>query len=290
MQRVDAFYLYSVGGQLRPLSQIRSGGPDATSTYGEAFFPLLIAEGALEPLLYRSIFRIRTSLAAGQQLLHAIRTIKDKSKAGENDGEALDWLDSYHLSTSLSTFESVLQAELALMPLYVVMPKAGYDVTTLIEAGSHCFPAEVMFKVPEAINDLREGTRCLAFKLNTAAGFHLHRANEAVLRKYWDVVSDGAPRPVRGNMGDYLNQMKQNNFGNENVRAALEHLVKFHRNPLMHPDQSLQNSDDAIALMNGIHTAMVQMLKAIPLPEEAIQHQVGGMPAPLPNPSPVLPD
>ncbi|WP_445222310.1 hypothetical protein ACKWRH_21920 [Bradyrhizobium sp. Pa8] len=241
--------------------------------------PLLVAEGALEPLLHRSIFRLRTAVPAGQRLLEAIRTIKDKTKLGENDNEALDWFDSYHLSNNLSAFESVLQAELALLPLYVVMPKGGYDITTLIENGVHCFPIDIMFKVPEVIDDLREGTKCLAFELNTAAGFHLHRANEAVLRRYWDVVSKGAPRPVRGNMGDYLNQMKQNKYGDENVRAALEHLVKFHRNPLMHPDQNIQNADDAIALMNGIHNAMVQMLKVVPLPE-ATQHQVGAA-APL---------
>jgi hypothetical protein len=71
--------------------------------------------------------------------------------------------------------------------------------------------------------------------------------------------------------------MKQGNFGDEHVRAALDHLVKFHRNPLIHPEQNIETLDDAVALMNSIHTAVVQMLKVIPAEMEALE-KVGGMP------------
>ncbi len=81
-------------------------------------------------------------------------------------------------------------------------------------------------------------------------------------------------------MGDYLNEMKQGNLGDENVRAALEHLVKFHRNPLIHPEQNIESADDAIALMNSIHTAIVQMLKVIPT--DLVLEPVGGMQVNLP--------
>jgi hypothetical protein len=282
VQRVDGYYLYSVGSQIHPLSELRGKPAWDTSSvkatfYAEAYLPIVIAEGALEPLLIRSIFRLRTSMQAGQKLLEAIRTIKAKNPENAAEPEAtLDWFDVYQLTSALTTFESILQAELALIPLYVVMPKAGYDTTTLIENGSACFPLEITVKVPEAVGDLHQGTKCIAFELNTAAGFHLHRANEAVLRKYWDIVSNGASRPTRGNMGDYLNEMKQKSYGNEIVRAALEHLVKFHRNPLIHPEQNIETADEAIALMNGIHNVIVQMLKAIPADLSAIE-TVGGL-------------
>jgi len=286
MQRVDGYYLYTVGSQIHPLSELNGkpwnalpgSAPSGGTTYSQAFLPIAVAEGALEPLLNRSIFRLRTSQSAGQKLLEAIRTIKNKGAAVSNsDTEELEWYDVYLLTTALNTFEAILQAEMAMVPLYVVMPKSGYDLTTLIENGAACFPLDIVAKVPEAVGDLREGTRCIAFELNTGAGFHLHRANEAVLRRYWDVVTNGRDRPPRGNMGDYLNEMKQGRFGDENVRAALDHLIKFHRNPLIHPEQNIESADDAIALMNSIHTAIVQMLKVIPLQVDDWE-QVGGMP------------
>jgi hypothetical protein len=49
------------------------------------------------------------------------------------------------------------------------------------------------------------------------------------------------------------------------VKAALRDLKNLHRNPLIHPDHSLESADEAIALMNGIHTVMVYMLKEIPV-------------------------
>jgi hypothetical protein len=151
------------------------------------------------------------------------------------------------------------------MPLYVVQPKAGYDTTVLIESGARCFPDDVWTKAPDAVSDLNQGTRCIAFELFTAAGFHLHRANEAVLRRYWDAVTKGAPRPASRNMGDYLNEMNAKGVGDSKVKSALKDLKDLHRNPLIHPEHSLETADEAIALMNGIHNVIVYMLKEIPI-------------------------
>jgi hypothetical protein len=293
MQRVDGYYLYLVGSQIHPLSELRGDisftGVSSATTVGAARRTIIIAEGALEPLLFRSIFRLRTSAQAGQKLLEAIRVIKGKMAVATDESAPLDWFDVFQVTSSLAAFESILQAELSLSPLYVVVPKAGYDTTTLIEYGAVCFPSDMPFKVPEAVSDLQQGTRCLAFELNTAAGFHLHRANEAVLRKYWDVVSNNKQRPSRGNMGDYLNEMKQCNFGDELVRAALKHLIDFHRNPLIHPEQNIESTDEAVALMNGIHNVIVQMLKVIPADLSSFGREVGGVTINPPSTSVIKP-
>jgi hypothetical protein len=267
VQRVDGFYLYQVGGQLHPLGELRAyafPGGHPTSV-GEARVALYLAEAALEPLIYRSVFRLRTSFQSGNILLEAIRVLKAKVDAAPDPAQQIDWPDVLPITSALTTFEAVLGAELALMPLYVVIPKAGFDTTILIEAGARCFPDDVWTKAPDAIADLTQGTRCIAFELFTAAGFHLHRANEAVLRRYWDAVTSGVPRPTSRNMGDYLREMDQRNVGNEKVKAALKDLKDLHRNPLIHPEHSLETADEAIALMNGVHTVMVHMLKEIPI-------------------------
>jgi hypothetical protein len=116
----------------------------------------------------------------------------------------------------------VFGAELAVLPLYGVTRKAGFALPTLIENGAACFPTEIRSKAPEALPDLEQATRCIAFELFTAAGFHLDRANEAVLRRYWDAVTNGATRPASRNMGDYLNELNKLNAGDAKVKAALK--------------------------------------------------------------------
>jgi hypothetical protein len=176
----------------------------------------------------------------------------------------VEWTDAYPISSLLTSFEAVLGAELSLLPLYVVAQKAGYDTAILVENGAACFPADVWTKVPEAIADLQQGTKCIAYEVFTASAFHFHRANEAVLRRYWDAVSVGKSRPFTRNIGDYLNEMDKQGFGDPKVKTSLRDLKDLHRNPLIHPEHSLNTAEEAIALMNGVHNVMVYMLQEIP--------------------------
>lgn len=274
MQRVDAFYLYQVGHQIHPLSEFRATGDNAT-TIGDAFFPLLVAEAALEPLLTRSVFQLKTSAGAGHALLTAIRKAKDRAHTTEDHNKPLPFAETYGVTSALTTFEAVLGAELSLMPLYLVTQKAAFDTALLIERGAVSFPEELPLKVPVAVRDVEQGTRCIAFDLPTAAGFHLHRANESVLGRYWDVVTNGADRPDQRNMGVYLREMDNRGVGDLKVKAALRDLKDLHRNPLIHPEHSLESVDEAIALMNNIHTVVIHMLKEIPM--VAAAPPVGGM-------------
>jgi hypothetical protein len=262
MIRVDGYYLYKVSTQIHPLHGLQWF--DEASSYGEVKYSLIIAEGALEPLLTRTVFQLRTSVQHGAILLEKIRELLKKIDAANDPSKTVTFQDLNPLQSALSEFEAVLAAELALIPLYVVTPKGGLDIGLLIEDGAAFFPQDIWQKVPEAIPDLQQGTRCIAYELPTAAGFHLHRANEAVLRRYWDAVTKGAPRPTNRSMGDYLAGLDNLKAGDPKVKAALRVLKDLHRNPLMHPEESLETVDDAIALKNAIHTVIVHMLKEIP--------------------------
>lgn len=268
MQRVDGNYLYSVGCQIHPLSQFKSSSPGVVGTsFHDAWLPIVIAEGALDPLLSRSVFRLKTSVQAGHLLLTTLKSTRATIEAvspEEQPEKFLDALSVYVITDHLRTFENVLAAELALLPMYVITPKAEFDTEVLFERGALCFPADIFIKAPEAVFDLEQATKCIAFEIPTAAGFHLHRATEAILRRYWDAVTHGDPRPKSGNMGDFLREMTGNNFGDEKVRGALRHLKDFYRNPIIHPEHNIENIDDAISLMNSVHTALVQMLKDMP--------------------------
>src|SRR5207237_4692263 len=101
-----------------------------------------------------------------------------------------------------SEFEHVLGAEFGLMNMYLIQKIRGFTTTDLIVNGAVLFPEDLLFKVPEAELDITSATRCIAFELPTAAGFHLHRANESVLHRYYDAASSGAPRLGGRNIGD----------------------------------------------------------------------------------------
>jgi hypothetical protein len=202
-------------------------------------------------------------MKAGQDLLTAIRALREKCGKTANE-EELHFIDIYPVTTALTAFEAVLGAEIGMLPLYIVTPVGGYDTAVLIEDGAVCFPKELREKVPDAVPDLQQGTKCIAFQLPTAAGFHLHRANEAVLRRYWEVVTQNRNPPPSRTIGAFLTEMDDLGVGDNRVKAALRDLKDLHRNPLIHPDETLKSTDEAVALMNGIHTVMVHMLREIP--------------------------
>ncbi len=261
MQRVTGFYLYQVGYQIHPLANLVGG----VTTWSQAHLPVLIAEGALEPLITRSVLKLQTSCQHGHTLLRHLREVRERFSALNQVGEFEKPIDAwtiYQIQNALTAFEAVLEAELNLIPLYVVTPKGGMVLSDLIDNGFVCFPQGLLEKVPEALADATQATKCIAFELPTAAGFHLHRANEAVLRAYFASVAPKVKPPKSGNMGDYLKKMTELGVGEPKVIAALTSLKDLHRNPLMHPDQTIDTVEEAIGLMGAVRAAMTEMLKA----------------------------
>jgi hypothetical protein len=148
---------------------------------------------------------------------------------------------------------------------YFVSKKGGYDTTDIITRAEVLFPSELMLKAPEAIRDIQEAGRCIAYELATAAGFHLLRANESVLLKYFDTVAGEEKRPSNRNLGALLKKMQDLGVGDSKVLAVLTQIKDLHRNPLFHPEDQL-SVDEAINLMGIVRSAVSAMLEAIPPP------------------------
>lgn len=261
VQRLDAHYLYNVGTQVYPLSTLHQN-----MTRGDAYFTIVVAESAVELLIERSIFRLRTSLAAGRNLVAALRTFRESS--GEM-GTTIGYVELYNISSSYTAFAAILGAELSLLDVYLVSKKGGFDTTDLIFNAAAFFPADLVPKVPESLDDLQQATKCLAYELPTACGFHLHRATESVLRRYYDAVTGGKPRPKGRNIGDYLVALEQHGAGEAKLKTSLRDLKDLHRNPLIHPEHSLESVDEAISLLGIVRTVVTEMLKQIPSPPSA---------------------
>jgi len=104
VQRVDGYYLYQVGHQIHPLSELRHQDTRTgkATNLEEARFPLYIAESALDTLLARSVFRLKTSVQSGNFLLAAIRGLKVKLEAAPDTQAIIDWWDMYSVTSALT--------------------------------------------------------------------------------------------------------------------------------------------------------------------------------------------
>jgi hypothetical protein len=135
-------------------------------------------------------------------------------------------------------------------------------------------------KVSNAVPDIREAGKCLAYELGTAAGFHALRAMEAVLRRYWEVVTEDKPHPGQRNIGVYIQKIEKSGVGDAKVIAVLKQIKDLHRNPLMHPEETL-SLQDAIGIFGIVQSAMGAMLKEIPSPvSNAIVNAFTGLSSP----------
>jgi hypothetical protein len=171
------------------------------------------------------------------------------------------------VTSAFNEFEAVLKAELGKAGIFLVSPKNAMDMSLLIESGEEAFPKDLGEKVPEAVEDAKQAMSCIAFELPTAAAFHLHRANEAVLKSYWNSVAGGENLPSpNATMGQIVHAMEKDKLGREEIRSSLRDIIKLHRNPTIHPEQSLDDVEDATNLYGAIRSIVGFMLKEIATP------------------------
>ena len=262
MLPIHGYYLYELGTHLHPLAEIEW----RNAKWGNVFYKLTQAKASLNGLLHESVFKVRASNQEGLELLSSIDAFLNLINIDTQWDDIVPTNILFPIVDKATRFETVFKAELGITPMFYVQPKHNIDIAGYITDGDLSFPESLSRKVPEAIIDAKQAAKCIAFDLPTAAGFHLHRANECVLRKYFDCVAGPDNRPRTANMGDYINKLSELKKGDSFVRAALRDLKDLHRNPLMHPDSHISSIDDALSLLGGVRAVMSQMLKAIPEP------------------------
>lgn len=265
MLKIDGSYLFNLGKSLRPLAETRS-----ESTYFGVWVKIFQAKPALEGVLKQSVFspNLRLSAPAGAKLLEHLEKIEKHVFSSPDAGKVeFDDVDKDGLFDAYTEFETVFKAEFSSANIFLTTPKGGYDVGYLVDYGRALFPTSLEKKVNGAIFDIEQATRCLAFELWTAAGFHLHRANESVVIRYMKILGEPKINDKDRNLGKYIGEIERLG-GEPRIISCLRDLKDLHRNPLMHPDQSLEGMDDTLALLSAVHNAIATMLKHIPGEEE----------------------
>jgi hypothetical protein len=228
-------------------------------------------EKRLSNFCFNSVIRdsLRNSAQVASQLFTALDQYAPRLKDNE---PAPDWSEVVpqweitSLKTTFNRFETVLTAELQSSSLYFVTAKRGYDTLLLTETGEVLFPKDLPAKVSNATTDARAAARCLAFELNTAAAFHIYRVVEAVLRRYWEVITGNQPKPKTRSIGVFLSAMKKLDCGSPKIISAMYQLNNLHRNPTIHPEDHL-TTDEAVSLFGIANSLVGSMLAEIPAEE-----------------------
>ena len=149
----------------------------------------------MEEFINNSVYSFYRLNNEARQFLHLIDEAISHCSESNSEDELPTTDVIFQLQERHRDFETALRLEFSSTNLYLVQHKSAFDTVAFIEFGEAAFPANLRAKASEAINDLRQAMRCIVFELPTASAFHLHRANEVVMGKYWDAVTEGKDRP-----------------------------------------------------------------------------------------------
>jgi hypothetical protein len=85
-----------------------------------------------------------------------------------------------------------------------------------------------------------------------------------VLKAYWAANAGELPLPENATMGRIVSELESKGIGDEAIRSSLRDIIRLHRNPTIHPEQSLRDVEEAINLYGAIRAVIGFMLHTIP--------------------------
>jgi hypothetical protein len=262
VQKIDPEFLFKLGSSITPLRQIENlYGAEIVNAIVKAHDAVLAA--AVGNTIYQP--SLKQSPSVGERLCEVLRLVHSRTQ--EEDWEQV--LTDQEIGAILAVlveFEGTYITELRNAAIYYIAPHSAFDIEELIANGEKLFPRSLNDKVPAAMRDVKDGAKALAYHLWTASGYHFHRANETVLRAYFDHVAVGIQRDPKWTMGKLVKKMIENKAGKRTILAALENIIEFHRNPLAHPGDFIEDADEAVSLYAQIRSAMGYMLDELPSP------------------------
>lgn len=161
-------------------------------------------------------------------------------------------------------FESVFAIELQNFHTYIIRQIGVNDVNVLIESGENIFGESTKKKLPQtALDNAHEAGKALVFNLPTACGFYMLRSAECVIVCYVKFL--GATEEEinkNSNWGRYEDLLKKYN-GDQKIIELIGLTRKNHRNPIMHPKDTL-SLDDADILMQICRTLIQSICQYLP--------------------------
>ena len=259
MRKINLAWFCQLNAALNPIAERNPTDvpkPDNVYDLYQAKEFLTVLTGPAMPL------SLKASRPQIDELLEAIDVVLE-TDGGEKRIEALQ-SNAFKIYFVVKKLITVLESELAVQPVYHVWPKRAYDTDVLSMDGARIFSEGIRKRLDDKeVYDITQGCKCLAFEVPTAATFHLLRATESVMRRYYASITGKSPKVTMRNWGAYLKLMKQEPEVDRKVVYALEQIKDLYRNPVIHPETQIE-LEEALSLLGVVESAISAMFAAMP--------------------------
>jgi len=265
MEKINLPFIYELGLKLNPLAKMSYAGSNSVEIW-------IGAEDVLSSM--DLLFKKFPTLPACRTKVSELENARDEAVNWFRVTEHPEWRKENAVANEIfgkiikiaKELEIVLSAELHTLAIYHITQKGIYSTTDLIEHAEGILPQHVLGKIGQmAIKEVRESGKCLALDCATASAFHMMRATEEVMYRYY--VSVCKPKPARKleNWGAYIAELsKLNQPKVKEVVAMLQQIKDRHRNLIMHPEIVL-TIDEAFTLFEIAQGAIIAMADSIPV-------------------------
>jgi hypothetical protein len=256
MLRVDCYDFFKLGLHVHPLTLLADD-----AILNDVWISLYL--GKNEVFTFFANFPLKTSIAPARVLYQAILEIvpDDFSQVrfineATSEQRTLTFTEASSIREAAKELETVLKAELSGWNAYFVSQKGAFSTSDLINSAENMLPDKARELLsPAAMEDVRQAGRCLAFNLGTAACFHIVRATETFIWRYYETLIGKMPPMKMRNWGAYIRALSQCDQTNGKVLGWLTHIKDEYRNPVLHPDENV-NPDDAQMFINACLSLM----------------------------------
>ncbi|HZE81760.1 MAG TPA: hypothetical protein VE604_12730 [Candidatus Polarisedimenticolia bacterium] len=266
MKKLNTHEIYSMGQLLLPITKFSYS---ENMALGPLLFPMFRAKWNLEfHMKLGGILSPSCRRAAGALIraFHDLGLPEDADKVFDVDPKTII-TSAYSLNQvvqKVKDFETVLANELPGLATYFVLPKGIYSTDDLITQAVHHLPSELRgYLSRNAIDDIKEAGKCLAFEIPTGSAFHMWRAVESVMNDYYKNLTGKTflDAGVARNWGKYIDALKTAK-AEKKITVFLDHIREEYRNPIAHPDDTLELTE-AFNLFGAAFSVMGQMLNEI---------------------------
>ena len=258
VQRVNEYRFYELGAALERLKDLNS-----KTSLINALFSCLEAQRTLIALLTDPV-SLRVCRPTVEQLLEAIYSVLHKSAEKHREPNEPIGMNAAAITGKATELSTLLAAECRTLDTYAVSQKGAYSMPILIDQAEMLLPADTRQKLDDVVvEDIRQAGRCLAFDLPTAAGFHLFRAVESLMRHLHNKLKGTSQEPERlPDWAAYVKALTEAQVPSD-VTDMLDSIRQHYRNPLAHPDATL-TTDEAIVLVPLGVAAIQKMVDVMP--------------------------
>src|SRR5208283_4893923 len=169
--------------------------------------------------------------------------------------------------------------DLGALPVYLLENKRGYSARQFITGtGARVVLSKKNRELlsPLCLDDIDHAGKCLIHEQYTAAGFHIMRAIEEIARRYYEAITGEKPidrknnafglsvlvNAMEGKLPNLASEGKNTKRLQEDILPVLKRVARTYRNPIMHPEMTLEE-DVALELFDNGKTAITSILRDV---------------------------